>query len=97
MNIDDLQAYVDAWNEHDIDKIMSFMSADCIFETGGGSEKYGTRYSGYEAVKAKFISVWEMMPDMHFDNSRHFIQGNRGCSQWTFMTTKSDGTNTIHD
>ena len=44
MNTKDLEDYSDAWNAHDIDKIMEYMTDDCIFETGGGSEKYGTRF-----------------------------------------------------
>ncbi|MEC4726975.1 nuclear transport factor 2 family protein [Shewanella sp. D64] len=92
MKIDDLQAYVDAWNEHDIDKIMSFMSIDCIYETGGGTEVHGTRHSGYETVKSRFISVLETMPDISFDNAKHFIKDDRGCSEWIFTATKPDGT-----
>ncbi|WP_065188571.1 nuclear transport factor 2 family protein [Shewanella woodyi] len=92
MTTDDLQAYVDAWNEHDIDKIMSFMSKDCVFETGGGAEVYGTRHSGFEAVKARFISVLETMPDVSFNQAKHFVQADRGCSEWIFTATKPDGT-----
>jgi ketosteroid isomerase-like protein len=92
LNIEDLQAYTDAWNAHDIDRIMSFMSPDCVFETGGGSEKHGTRHRGYEEVKARFIEVWTDFPDVRFENPEHFVQGDRACSEWTFVATKSDGT-----
>jgi len=39
-----------AWSEHDIDTIMGFMAQDCVFKTGGGREKFGIRYEGYDAV-----------------------------------------------
>ena len=91
MNIQDLQAYSDAWNAHDIDAIMSYMTQDCIFDTGGGENSYGTRYQGYEAVKARFMEVWADFPDLRFDDARHFIQGDRGCSEWTFTGTTRDG------
>ena len=64
MNTEGLQAYTDAWNAHDIDRIMSSMSSDCVFETGGGSQKHGTRYSGYEEVKESFIEVWTNFADV---------------------------------
>jgi len=51
MNIKDLENYSDAWNAHDIDKIMDYMTDDCIFETGGGSEKYETRFVGFAFCK----------------------------------------------
>ena len=91
MTIDDLQAYSDAWNAHDIDRIMALMTDDCVFLTGGGSEHYGTRYEGYETVKARFIEVWTELPDVRFENASHFVQGSRGCSEWTFIGTKENG------
>ena len=92
MNEVDLQKYSDAWNAHDIDKIMSFHTKDCVFETGGGSEKYGTRITGFEAVRQRFIEVWTELPDVRFENGTHFLSGNRGCSEWTFVATRPDGT-----
>ena len=91
MTEEDLQAYSDAWNNHDIDAVMSFMTEDCIFDTGGGAEHYGTRYQGFDEVRARFIEVWTDVPDVQFINARHFISGNRGCSEWTFTGTRPDG------
>ena len=91
MHIKDLEDYSDAWNEHDIDKIMSYMSEDCVFETGGGSERYGTRYLGSEAVRARFIEVWTDIPNVQFINALHFVQGDHGCSEWTFVGNRKDG------
>ena len=97
MNIDDLQAYSDAWNAHDIEAIMAYMTEDCIFETGAGREVYGTRYEGYEAVKARFEEVWSELADVSFSDSQHFVQGDRGCSQWTFTATSADGVKLAFD
>ena len=91
MTVEDLQQYADAWNAHDIDRIMDFMSADCVFETSSGPERYGTRFVGHDAVRARFIEVWTDFPDVRFADVAHFVQGNRGCSQWTFMATLPDG------
>lgn len=91
MNTKDLADYSDAWNTHDIDLIMSYMTEDCIFETGGGTEKYGTRFSGFNAVRQRFIDVWTDIPDVRFTGATHFVQGNHGCSEWTFLGTGADG------
>ena len=37
IDTDFLQCFADAWNHHDINSLMSFMTEDCQFETGGGS------------------------------------------------------------
>jgi ketosteroid isomerase-like protein len=92
MNDKDLRAYSDAWNAHDIEQIMAYHTEDCIFETGGGREKYGSRYSGFADVRKRFIEVWTDLPDVRFENGTHFIAGDRGCSEWTFVGTRSDGT-----
>jgi ketosteroid isomerase-like protein len=92
MNDKDLRAYSDAWNAHDIEQIMACHTADCIFETGGGLEKHGTRYSGFAEVRNRFVEVWTDLPDVRFENGSHFVDGDRGCSEWTFLGTRSDGT-----
>jgi steroid delta-isomerase-like uncharacterized protein len=91
MSVELLKAYSQAWNDHDIDVIMTFMSADCVFLTGGGSEHYGTKYKGFDEVKTRFIEVWESIPDVLFVQDQHFAQGDRGCSQWIFTGTATDG------
>jgi ketosteroid isomerase-like protein len=92
MDTNDLQQYTDAWNDHNIDTIMSYMSHDCVFETGGGSEKFGTRVSGFDNVQSRFIEVWTDIPDVRFENAVHFVQGVHGCSEWTFTGTRENGT-----
>ena len=91
MSLEELQTYSDAWNEHDIDKIMSWMTDDCVFETSDGAEPWGTRFIGARAVRARFIEVWTDLPDVTFHNARHFVSGDRGCSEWTFTGTRGDG------
>ena len=86
-----LQAFADAWNDHDIDALMSFMSDDCVFEASAGADICGTRYVGRAAVRAGFAEVWSTFPDAHWGNARHFVQGDRGVSEWTFTGTRADG------
>ena len=91
ISVADLRAYSAAWNAHDIDAIMAWMTDDCVFETGGGAEPWGTRFIGARAVRARFIEVWTDLPDVTFHNDRHFVSGDRGCSEWKFTGTRSDG------
>jgi taurine dehydrogenase small subunit len=88
---DGLQAFADAWNRHDIDALMSFMTEDCVFESSAGPDVCGTRHAGRDEVRAAFVDVWTVFPDAHWANARHFVQGDRGVSEWTFTGTRSDG------
>ena len=87
-----LQAFAEAWNRHDVDALMSFMTASCVFEASAGPAVCGARHVGYEAVRAAFAEVWSTFPDAHWGNARHFVQGDRGVSEWTFTGTRADGT-----
>jgi len=60
-----LQAFADAWNRHDVDALMSFMTEDCVFESSAGADVCGTRYVGIEAVRAGFAEVWAVFPDAY--------------------------------
>jgi ketosteroid isomerase-like protein len=86
-----LQAFADAWNRHDVDALMSFMTPDCVFEASAGAEACGTRYVGSAAVRTAFAEVWAVFPDAHWGSARHFVHGDRGVSEWTFTGTRTDG------
>ena len=91
VTVETLQAFAEAWNRHDADALMSFMTEDCVFDSSAGPDVYGTRYSGREAVRAGYVEVWMTFPDAHWGNARHFVQGDRGVSEWTFTGTRADG------
>src|SRR5215213_10290686 len=88
---EDLQAFADAWNRHDVHALMSFMSDDCVFEASAGPDVCGTRYAGREAVAAAYSEVWATFADAHWANARHFVHGDRGVSEWTFTGTRANG------
>ena len=88
---DVLQAFADAWNRHDADAVMSFMTDDCVFDASAGADVCGTRYAGPEAVRTAFEEVWSTFPDAQWRNARHVVHGDRGFSEWTFTGTARNG------
>jgi len=92
MKLEDLEKYADAWNRHDIETLMSYMSDDCAFYLGSGTSASGDKYEGAAAVRDAFERVWKDLPDVSFQNARHFLSGDRGCSEWTLVATHPDGT-----
>lgn len=88
---DVLEGFADAWNRHDADALMSFMTPDCVFESSAGPDVCGTRYQGAQAVRAGYVQVWTTFPDAHWGSARHFVCGDRGVSEWTFTGTRGDG------
>lgn len=86
-----LDRFADAWNRHDLDALMSMMADDCVFEASAGPQVDGQRSEGITAVRAAYSAVFETFHDAHWANPRHFIDGNRGVSEWTFTGTHKDG------
>ncbi len=87
----DLQAFADAFNRHDADALMRFMTDDCVFEASAGPDVCGVSYVGRQAVRDAFSDVWKTFPDAQWLSPRHFVCGDRGVSEWTFTATRPDG------
>jgi ketosteroid isomerase-like protein len=86
-----LDGFANAFNAHDIDRILSYMTEDCVFEASAGPDVDGEKFAGKVAVKKAFEDVFKNFPDAHWGNVRHFISGDRAVSEWTFTGTKQDG------
>ena len=91
MKLEDLEKFADAWNDHDIETLMSYMTDDCAFYLGSGKSASGDSFQGFAAVRNGFEQVWKDLPDVSFQNARHFLSGDRGCSEWTLVATRPNG------
>jgi ketosteroid isomerase-like protein len=87
-----LQSFADAFNAHDTRAIMLHMTEDCVFEASAGPDADGEKFIGQEQVRKAFENVFTVFPDAKWSNATHFISGDRGCSEWIFTGTKTDGT-----
>ena len=86
-----LQAFAEAFNRHDADALMGFMTDDCVFEASAGPDVCGASHVGRQAVRAAFCDVWKTYRDAQWLSPRHFVCGDRGVSEWTFTGTRADG------
>jgi ketosteroid isomerase-like protein len=91
MTTNELDAFFDGWNRHDVDRLMTFMADDCVFESASGTETCGARHVGPDRVRAAFARVLATYPDAAFSDTRHVVAGNRGLSEWVFTGTTADG------
>lgn len=94
MSIELLEAFGTAWNAHDIEALLSMVTDDCVFETALGAQAYGNRFVGKDALREAFPIAWQTCPDAQWIDANHFIFGNRGVSEWTFVGTDKQGLRT---
>ena len=86
-----LDSFANAFNAHDAEKIISYMTDDCIFAASAGPDVNGEKFVGKEAVKKAFEEIFKNYPDAKWIDPHHFISGDRAVSEWTFVGTKADG------
>ena len=86
-----LQAFLDAFNAHDVDAIMSFFADDCVFDMPRGPGPGGTRLVGHEQIREGIRSRFDGIPDIHYGDDRHWCCDDRGVSEWTIRGTQRTG------
>jgi len=86
-----LDGLADAFNAHDIDRVMSYFSEDCSLDMPRGPDPHGTRYHGLEAVRRGLLTRFKTTPDVHYGEVEHFVSGNSGISKWLLTGTTRDG------
>src|SRR5262245_32798197 len=78
-----LTSVLDAFNAHDLDRIMSYFSDDCVLDMPRGPDPWGSRHVGFAAVREGLASRFAGLPDVQYVDDSHFVSGNMGISQWT--------------
>lgn len=86
-----LKAIATAFDEHDLEAIMAHFAEDAVFEAPRGSDPWGTRFVGHEAIRGAFAARFSGIPDIRYQQDQHFVDGDRGASEWTLSGTTTDG------
>jgi ketosteroid isomerase-like protein len=79
------------FDAHDLDAIMRHFTDDCVFEAPRGTESFGRRVEGTDAVRAAFADRFAGIPDVRYTDDSHFVAGDRGVSEWLLTGTTTDG------
>ncbi|MBN8995402.1 MAG: nuclear transport factor 2 family protein [Rhizobiales bacterium] len=91
-----LKGLCEAFNAHDLDRIMTFFAEDCVLEMPRGNKPWGSRFEGKENVRQALGTRFEGLPDVHYGKDEHFVDAaaGTGISKWTLTGTSRDGTRT---
>jgi len=61
-----LSALTQAFNDHDLDRIMGFFADDAILEMPRGPDPWGRRYVGKVAISEGLRTRFTGLPDVHY-------------------------------
>jgi steroid delta-isomerase-like uncharacterized protein len=77
--------YNAAWNDHDLDAIMSMHAADMVFENHTAGES-----AQGDEVRSHIASIFESWPDIHFETRRLYVRDGVVTQEWTASATHSN-------
>ena len=86
-----IEAVTQAFDDHDLDGIMAHIATDAVFDSPRGPNAWGTRVTGSEAIREAFAARFSGIPDVRYGDASHFVDGDRGASEWTLSGTTVDG------
>ena len=86
-----LKAITTAFDAHDLDGIMAHFADDAVFDGPRGTDPWGTRFVGADAIREGFAARFAGIPDIRYTEDEHFVDGDRGASEWTLSGTTTDG------
>ena len=87
-----LETIAAGFDAHDLDGIMAHFADDAVFEGPRGTDAWGTRFVGAEEIRKAFAARFSGIPDIRYQGDEHFVDGDRGASEWTLSGTTTDGT-----
>lgn len=80
-----------AFDRHDLEGILRYFADDAVFESPRGPDRWGQRFVGKQALRDAFAARFSGIPDIRYQDDAHFVDGDRGASEWTLSGTTTDG------
>jgi taurine dehydrogenase small subunit len=75
------------WNGHDLEGILAMMTDDVIFEASFGKDPWGSRVVGKAAVRQFLTDMFARIPDVRWDEMRHFASPALVTVEWVTTGT----------
>jgi ketosteroid isomerase-like protein len=89
--IEMIRAITTAFDEHDLDGIMAHFADDAVFDAPRGPHSFGQRFAGRDRIRDAFAGRFSGIPDIRYRDGEHFVDGDRGASEWTLSGTTTGG------
>jgi ketosteroid isomerase-like protein len=89
--LDVLRSITAAFDAHDLDGILAHFAQDAVFESPRGPNPWGQRFVGLDQIRGAFAGRFSGIPDVRYQDDDHFVDGDRGASEWTVSGTTTDG------
>jgi ketosteroid isomerase-like protein len=86
-----LERIAKGFDEHDLEAILVHFAPDAVFEAPRGPDPWGRRFEGVATIREAFAARFSGIPDIRYQQDEHFVDGDRGASEWTLSGTTTSG------
>lgn len=77
-----IDAFGVAWAAHDLDRALSYLAEDCVFDATGPAPD-GTRHTGLPAIEKAWQAIFDD-PSSTFESEETFSVGDRVVQRWRY-------------
>lgn len=91
MTSDGLRRFFDAWNDHDVETIVSHFTPEGAYHASIGPDDEGTAFRGSDEVRRGVAAFLGTYGDVHYTDLHIGMDGDRGFASWTFHGIGPDG------
>lgn len=78
-----LDAWVQAWSEHDAEKLLAILTDDCVYE----DVTFGVVTQGKNEVRGFVNGALAAVPDFRMELKKRFVTETFGGAEWTMSGT----------
>ena len=90
MTNDRLRRFFDAWNDHDVESIVGYFTADGSYFASIGPHDEGTAFRGTAELHRGVAAFLANYGDVHYTDLEILVAGDRGHATWTFHGVDPD-------
>lgn len=90
MTLERLAEFGDAWHQKDLEKLLEFISDDCVYSASVGAEP-GETFRGRDEVREGFAHMLAYDTGAERHSGEAWIFGDRGVALWAFGYEDDDG------
>lgn len=80
-----------AFNNNNIDEVMSFFADDATFDHAAGPDIHGKRFEGKEAIRAVFDGLFQNVEKVHWETLDCHLSGNKAVCEYRRVAKLKSG------
>jgi len=86
------EQFIEAFNAHDLDRVMEYFTEDAIYHSHSGPDPLGSSVTGRDAIRAALERRFRVTPDGRIVmTSAPLLTEEAGASDWYFEYPDADG------